>query len=71
MVLSRMVALVLVGRRIWLNMTTLNALMRTSMRILAFNVPQVKRKIFTLAECMGVNSFSSRDVQRSSRREGD
>jgi hypothetical protein len=39
-------ALVLVGRKFWLNMRTLNALMRTSMRILSLNVPQIKQQMF-------------------------
>jgi hypothetical protein len=35
-------------------MRTLNALMQTSMRILSFNVPQVKQQMFLykFAECM-------------------
>ena len=53
-VLFPQTALVLVGRRIWLNKRTLNALMRTSMRILSLNVPQVKQQMFLykFAVCM-------------------
>jgi hypothetical protein len=51
---------VLVPRRIRLNMRNLNALMRTSMRILSFNVPQVKQQmfLFKFADCMCMRTLA-------------